>query len=94
MWLFGSLWSRWTIAFKVTTPMLHVLFMSAQMWGSWNFWKMYQRQVRLLKEARSGFRSDVEVGTVEDVKKGSVVQVNGVAERETEECASPRGFLP
>jgi len=55
---------------------------------------MYQRQVRLLKEARSGFRSDVEVGTVEDVKKGSVVQVNGVAERETEECASPRGFLP
>ncbi|KAH6680865.1 hypothetical protein B0J14DRAFT_614296 [Halenospora varia] len=48
MWLFGTLWDRWTIAFKVVTPMLHVLFMSCQMWGSWNFYKMYKKQEHLL----------------------------------------------
>jgi len=60
MWLFGSLWDRWTIAFKLTTPLLHVLFMSCQMWGSWNFYKMYQRQTRLLRAAN---------GDVEQSKK-------------------------
>jgi hypothetical protein len=35
--------------------MLHILFMAAQLWGSWNFYKMYQRQVRFLKT-----RGDIE----------------------------------
>src|SRR6266536_1732405 len=29
MWVFGKLWDQWTIAFKVTTPMLHLLFAAA-----------------------------------------------------------------
>lgn len=56
MYLFGSLWDRWTIAFKITTPMLHLLFMSCQLWGSYNFYKMYKRQQRLIdkKEVQGG----------------------------------------
>lgn len=50
MYLFGSLWDRWTIAFKVATPMLHLLFMSCQLWGSYNFYKMYKRQKRLIEK--------------------------------------------
>lgn len=54
MYLFGTLWDRWTIAFKVTTPMLHALFASAQLWGSYNFYKMYKKQERIIaqKEGR------------------------------------------
>lgn len=58
MYLFGSLWDRWTIAFKITTPMLHLLFMSCQLWGSYNFYKMYRRQQRLLAKKEEGI--DVE----------------------------------
>lgn len=52
MWLFGSLWFEWELAFKVVTPMLHVLFAAAQMWGSWVFFKMYRRQCRLLTASK------------------------------------------
>ncbi|KAH8803734.1 hypothetical protein F5882DRAFT_284123 [Hyaloscypha sp. PMI_1271] len=69
MYLFGSLWTRWTIAFKVTTPMLHVLFASAQLWGSYNFYRMYKRQERLLAELEGGV-DDTEAGSkAEDTKR-------------------------
>lgn len=58
MYLFGSLWDRWTIAFKVATPMLHILFMSCQLWGSYNFYKMYRRQQRFI--AKEDKADDVE----------------------------------
>ncbi|KUJ12275.1 uncharacterized protein LY89DRAFT_204393 [Mollisia scopiformis] len=48
MYLFGVLWYDWTIAFKITTPMLHVLFASAQLWGSYNFYKMFKKQERII----------------------------------------------
>jgi ABC-type transporter Mla MlaB component len=48
MWLFGNLWQRWTLAFKITTPMLHILFMSAQLWRTWCFYKLYQKQTHML----------------------------------------------
>lgn len=82
MWLFGSLWPKWTIAFKLTTPMLHILFMSAQLWGSWNFYKMYQRQTRLL-DAAEGRTSDVEHAPKQEseyrLKESSVVNVQVVS---------------
>lgn len=53
MYMFGSLWNRWTLAFKITTPMLHVLFAAAQLWGSWNFYCLYQKQCRLLAPGRA-----------------------------------------
>ncbi|EPE25459.1 hypothetical protein GLAREA_01371 [Glarea lozoyensis ATCC 20868] len=54
MYLFGSLWDRWTLAFKVVTPILHVLFASCQLWGTWNFYRMMKRQQRFLLEEREG----------------------------------------
>ncbi|KAG6354120.1 hypothetical protein INS49_005091 [Diaporthe citri] len=53
MYMFGSLWNRWTLAFKITTPMLHILFAAAQLWGSWNFYCLYHKQCRLLVAGRS-----------------------------------------
>lgn len=52
MWLFGSLWPKWTIGFKVATPILHVVFSAAQVWGSIIFYRMWQHQKRLLAEER------------------------------------------
>jgi hypothetical protein len=70
MWLFGVLWPRWTIAFKLTTPMLHILFMSAQLWGSWNFYKMYKRQVRFLDAERGGLDIEAKEAGVEAASRG------------------------
>ncbi|KAJ6115989.1 hypothetical protein N7523_006406 [Penicillium sp. IBT 18751x] len=61
MWLFGSLWSRWEIAFKVATPLLHIAFSAAQIHGSLVFWRMYKRQLRFIKE-----EEDLETGKDED----------------------------
>lgn len=48
MWLFGSLWSRWSISLKVVTPILHVLFSAAQLWGAWVFYKLWRQQKQKL----------------------------------------------
>ncbi|KAJ5335055.1 hypothetical protein N7452_007458 [Penicillium brevicompactum] len=55
MWLFGSLWSQWRLAFKVVTPLLHIAFSAAQVHGSIVFWRMHRRQQRYLQE-----KGDVE----------------------------------
>lgn len=60
MWLFGVLWNRWTIAFKVVTPLLHTLFAVAQLWGTWNFYGLWKKQERLAKADRE--RADLEAG--------------------------------
>jgi hypothetical protein len=39
--------------------MLHVLFMSAQLWGSYNFYRMYQKQCRIIAQ-KSGVLDDIE----------------------------------
>lgn len=44
MWLFGSLWDKWTLSLKVVTPFLHLLFSAAQLWGAWIFYKMAKDQ--------------------------------------------------
>ncbi|ELR03121.1 hypothetical protein VC83_05684 [Pseudogymnoascus destructans] len=44
MWLFGSLWDKWTLSLKVATPILHVLFSAAQLWGALIFYKMGKEQ--------------------------------------------------
>lgn len=61
MWLFGSLWDRWQLAFKVATPLLHIAFSAAQMHGSIVFWRMYKRQLRFIKEGKEAdeFKDDV-----------------------------------
>ncbi|KDQ07950.1 hypothetical protein BOTBODRAFT_38386 [Botryobasidium botryosum FD-172 SS1] len=49
-YFFGSLWYRWSLAFKITTPLLHCAFSACQLHGSRVFWKMYQKQGRLIKQ--------------------------------------------
>lgn len=48
MWLFGSLWDRWSLSLKVVTPILHVLFSAAQLWGAWVFHKLWKQQQKKL----------------------------------------------
>jgi len=75
MYLFGSLWDRWTIAFKITTPMIHLLFASAQLWGSYNFYRMYKKQERLIAEERA--LGDMEAGQKsEEAKNGRALNTS------------------
>lgn len=53
MWLFGGLWQRWTLPFKIITPILHVLFSVAQLWGAIIFRRMWTRQQMLLREVHN-----------------------------------------
>lgn len=45
-WLFGSLWDKWTLPFRVVTPILHALFSCAQLWGAWVFWNLSKKEAR------------------------------------------------
>lgn len=58
------------MAFKIATPLLHVLFMAAQLWGTWNFVGLYRRQRVLLREQEK--RRDEEGGEMGSVEGGSV----------------------
>jgi hypothetical protein len=50
MWIFGTLWEKWNLAFKIVTPSLHVLFTVAQLWGAWVFWIIAKKEARLSRE--------------------------------------------
>ncbi|APA08543.1 hypothetical protein SS1G_02249 [Sclerotinia sclerotiorum 1980 UF-70] len=85
MFLFGSLWDRWTLAFKITTPMLHIVFMAAQLWGTWNFVGLYRRQGVLMGEmekrgGEAGLEMAIGMGMGEE--RGSVSEVEGEREME------------
>ncbi|GAB7355494.1 hypothetical protein MBLNU459_g5988t1 [Dothideomycetes sp. NU459] len=64
MTIFGSLWDRWTLELKIVTPILHVLFSAAQLWGAKVFFSMYKSQVRKCVEQRKA-RNDDESGVEE-----------------------------
>lgn len=83
MYMFGSLWNRWTIAFKITTPMLHILFAAAQLWGSWNFYCLYQRQCRLLVAGRQHDAHTVEEAKPTADKASEPVNVRPVDESQS-----------
>ncbi|KAF9633701.1 hypothetical protein BFW01_g4595 [Lasiodiplodia theobromae] len=53
MYLFGSLWHKWTLALKIATPILHVLFSAAQIWGAIIFRRMWKHQESLINEKNS-----------------------------------------
>jgi len=72
MWLFGSLWDRWTLPFKIVTPMLHVIFSAAQLWGSRNFRSMWLSQQRKLREQQA--QQKTETGSMEPVVVGVPVE--------------------
>ncbi|KAM3502616.1 hypothetical protein MY11210_009011 [Beauveria gryllotalpidicola] len=51
MFLFGSLWDKWSLSLKITTPFLHTLFSAAQLWGVWIFYKLGKDQQSKLKKS-------------------------------------------
>jgi hypothetical protein len=52
MYMFGILWDRWPLAFKIGTPLLHVAFSAAQLHGSRIFYIIWQKQEQQLKVER------------------------------------------
>ncbi|KAF3183523.1 hypothetical protein EYR41_005879 [Orbilia oligospora] len=54
MYLFGILWDRWELSFKLATPILHVAFSAAQLHGSNIFRKMMLREKKRMREAGQG----------------------------------------
>ncbi|KAF3929881.1 hypothetical protein AA313_de0200008 [Arthrobotrys entomopaga] len=65
MYLFGALWHRWELSFKIVTPILHVAFSAAQLHGSNIFRKMARREAERLKQNQSetkelGLRSEYD----------------------------------
>ncbi|KAI9747375.1 MAG: hypothetical protein M1835_002129, partial [Candelina submexicana] len=60
MFFFGSLWERWTIDFKIATPLLHLVFTFAQLHGSRVFWTMMKRQEKYIREGKENCERDAE----------------------------------
>jgi hypothetical protein len=50
MYFFGLLWHRWSLGFKITTPMLHIAFSAAQLHGTRIFYAIWKKQERLVKK--------------------------------------------
>ena len=48
MYMFGVLWDRWPLAFKIVTPLLHVAFSAAQFHGSRIFYIIWRKQEQQL----------------------------------------------
>ena len=44
MYMFGILWDRWPLAFKIATPLLHIAFSAAQLHGTRIFYIMWRKQ--------------------------------------------------
>ncbi|KAF8903665.1 hypothetical protein CPB84DRAFT_1773855 [Gymnopilus junonius] len=49
MFLFGTLWHRWPLSFKILTPLLHIAFSAAQLHGTRIFFSMWRKQEQKLK---------------------------------------------
>ena len=58
MYIFGILWNRWPLSFKILTPMLHIAFSAAQFHGTRIFYQVWRKQERQLKEAKDSENED------------------------------------
>jgi len=54
MYMFGILWDRWPLSFKIVTPLLHVAFSAAQLHGSRIFYIIWRKQEQQLDVERDG----------------------------------------
>jgi len=52
MYMFGILWSRWPLSFKIVTPTLHLAFSAAQFHGTMIFYRLWQKQEQQLNMER------------------------------------------
>lgn len=80
--IFFSVWSHWTLEFKILSPTLHILFSCAQLFGAKVFWGMAQGQA---KKAIGEEAAEVEVEketvvvgvSKEDKEQESMTTVSG-----------------
>jgi hypothetical protein len=93
--MFGSLWDRWTTAFKVVTPLLHSAFSATQIHGSYIFYRMMRRQQRILREQeggqQTGVRSD-DVGV--EPEQSSPVQGSAEIKEAKEQAVEDKRTKP
>ena len=50
MYMFGVLWHRWPLEFKIFTPLLHIAFSAAQLHGTKALYVMWRKQEQKLTE--------------------------------------------
>ncbi|KAF4548695.1 Hypothetical protein D9617_26g079090 [Elsinoe fawcettii] len=96
MILFGSFWNTWTLTFKITTPVLHLLFTLAQLWNARVFWGLYREKKRLaaLEEGEGGEgQGEGEMG--EEGKQGEegLLGVVSVRSKGSEEAIARSGSV-
>ena len=60
MWFFGDDWKVWTLGFKIATPILHVVFSAAQIWGTVNWYQMWRLEEKRLREPQRTDDSSVD----------------------------------
>ncbi|KAH6616841.1 hypothetical protein C7974DRAFT_53365 [Boeremia exigua] len=89
MWLFGSLWDRWTLPFKIVTPLLHAIFSAAQLFGARNFRSMWLHQKRLRDEQRQ--TEGIAAGVLIEDHIGGRSDTTGQKEMHVEVSANIRG---
>ncbi|KAJ9494488.1 hypothetical protein LTR99_010747 [Exophiala xenobiotica] len=65
-WLWGTLWNRWTLPFKIVTPILHALFSAAQLFGAWIFWQLATKEKSKMNAIEAELRSPDTGQTVSD----------------------------
>lgn len=58
MWLFGTLWNRWSLPLKIITPILHILFSAAQLWGAYIFRNLAAEQKAKVEDEKRQFEVD------------------------------------
>lgn len=83
-WLWGSLWAKWTLPFKIVTPILHVLFSCAQGWGAWVFWQLSKKEARKAKNliVSSVMETSKDASVIEESEqKDPEVSVNELRRR-------------
>ena len=74
--LFGESWSKWELAFKIVTPILHVVFTAAQLHGSRILLSMWRKEKRKLAQEEGELHDiggDPREGTFQSRKKKEVV---------------------
>ncbi|KAF2218145.1 hypothetical protein BDZ85DRAFT_270879, partial [Elsinoe ampelina] len=88
MTLFGSLWDQWTIAFKISTPILHALFTGAQLWNARVFWGLYKSKKAAAARERKGGREEGKIdgepkeeGGMQGILGGASVEVGSINEQ-------------
>lgn len=87
-WLFASLWQQWTLAFKIVTPILHMLFTCAQLWGAWVFWNLSKKESRKaagLLKTKSVMVSEEGLVTGDDLSKSESREKKSVEATVTEQ---------